>query len=150
MQSKATTIEDYIMEIPDERKESVTKLCKEIKKNLPKGFGEGMSYGMIGYYIPHSIYPAGYHCDPKQPVPFMNVASQKNYISVYHMALYGDSILTKWFIKEYEKLNIGKLDMGKCCIRFKKPDTIPHKLIGQLASKMTPDEWIAIYEKNIK
>lgn len=125
MQSKATTVEDYINELPDERKEVITKLRNVIKKNLPKGFKEGMGYGMIGYCIPHSIYPAGYHCDPKLPLPFMNVVSQKNYISVYHMGLYGDNTLTKWFIKEYEKLGIGKLDMGKCCVRFKKPEKIP-------------------------
>jgi uncharacterized protein YdhG (YjbR/CyaY superfamily) len=149
MQSKATTPEAYITELPMERKEAVSKLRSVINKNLPKGFKEGMTYGMIGYYIPHSMYPAGYHCDPKQPLPFISLASQKNYVSVYHMGV-GNNDLGKWFTREYEKLNIGKLDMGKCCIRFKNMDKIPYKLIGELSSKITPKEWIAIYEKAIK
>jgi hypothetical protein len=147
MQSKATTAEAYLKEIPKERQAPVAKLRQAIKKNLPKGFKEVMGYGMIGYVIPHSIYPEGYHCDPKLPLPFMNLASQKNFISVYHMGMYADNELGKWFVKEYTKLNIGKLDMGKCCIRFKNLDKIPYQLIGELASKMTPQDWIAIYEK---
>ncbi len=149
MQSKANAPEEYINELPDDRKEAVTKLRNIIKKNLPKGFKEGMGYGMISYTVPHTIYPPGYHCNPETPLPFMNLASQKNYISVYHMGLYGDNKLTKWFTKEYEKLGIGKLDMGKCCIRFKKMEKIPYQLIGDLSSKITPKEWIAIYEKNL-
>lgn len=149
MQSKANAPEEYINELPDDRKEAVTKLRNIIKKNLPKGFKEGMGYGMISYTVPHTIYPPGYHCNPETPLPFMNLASQKNYISVYHMGLYGDNKLSKWFIKEYEKLGIGKLDMGKCCIRFKKMEKIPYQLIGDLSSKITPKEWIAIYEKNL-
>ena len=150
MQSKATTPDAYMEELPKERKEAMSKLRKEIKKNLPKGFSEEMGYGMLGYAVPHKLYPAGYHCDPKQPLPFMGLASQKNYISVYHMGLYGDNELTKWFVKEYGKLNIGKLDMGKCCIRFKNTEKIPYQLIGTLSSKMTPQDWIDIYEKNLK
>lgn len=121
---------------------------REIRKNLPKGFKEVMSYGMIGYVVPHTLYPEGYHCNPDQPLPFMNLASQKNYVSVYHMGVYGDNALGKWFAREYEKLNIGKPDMGKCCIRFKKVEKVPYKLIGELASKITPAEWIRIYEKS--
>lgn len=150
MQSKAVTPEKYLAELPEDRQSPMDKLHKIIKKNLPKGFSIGMGYGMIGYSVPHSIYPEGYHCDPKQPLPFMCLASQKNYISVYHMGVYGDNDLGKWFTKEYEKLGIGKLDMGKCCIRFKKMDSIPYKLIGELASKMTPQQWIAMYEKTLK
>lgn len=150
MQSKATTVEDYIKELPTDRQKVITELRKVIKKNLPKGFKEVMSYGMIGYVIPHSKYPAGYHCDPTQPLPFMGFASQKNYIAVYSMCAYGDSKLQKWFAAEYAKAGIDKLDMGKSCIRFKKPESIPYKLIGELAAKVTPDEWIAIYEKAIK
>ena len=147
MQSKASTPEEYIKELPKERAEAISKLRKEIRKNLPKGFKEGMGYGMISYVIPHSLYADGYHCDPELPLPFMNLASQKNYISVYHMGVYAENELGKWFAKEYAKLNTGKLDMGKCCIRLKNIDNIPYKLIGELASKMTVLEWIAIYEK---
>jgi len=150
MQSKATTPEKYIDELPEDRQKAIRGLRKEIRKNLPKGFKENMGYGMIGYVVPHSVYPKGYHCDPKQPLPFISLASQKNYISVYHMGLYGDKDLTKWFTREYEKLGIGRLDMGKCCIRFKKVDKIPFKLIGELSARIRPDEWIAIYEKNLE
>lgn len=147
MQSKAATVEQYLAELPVARQQAMTKLRKVIKRNLPKGFKEGMGYGMIGYVVPHSLYPDGYHCDPKLPLPFMSLASQKNYISVYHMGVYAENDLGKWFAKEYAKLNIGKLDMGKCCIRFKNIEKIPYELIGELAGKLTPQEWISFYEK---
>ena len=110
------------------------KLRKVIKDNLPKGFEETMSYGMIGYVVPHSIYPDGYHCDPKLPLPFMNLASQKNYIAVYHSGVYASEKMNKWFTAEYAKHCKTKLDMGKSCVRFKKMDDIPYELIGELAS----------------
>ena len=150
MQSKATTVEQYISELPEERQKAVIKLRKEIKKQIPKGYAEVMLYGMIGYVIPHSLYPAGYHCDPKLPLSFMGLASQKNYISVYHMCMDAGTDWEKWFTKEYEKLKIGKLDMGKCCIRFKNIDKIPYQLIGELSSQITPKQYIAIYEKALK
>ena len=150
MQSKATTVEQYLAEVPAGRQKAMMKLRKVIKKNLPKGFKEGMGYGNMGYVVPHSKYPAGYHCDPKQPLPFMGFASQKNFIAVYHMGVYADPKLYKWFVDEYAKAGVGKLDMGKSCIRFKNPEKIPYKLIGELACKITPDEWIAIYEKALK
>ena len=150
MQSKASTVDEYISELPTDRQEAIAKLRKEIKKNLPKGFKEGMGYGMMGYSVPHSIYPAGYHCDPKLPLPFMGLASQKNFIAVYHMGIYADPKLMKWFTDAYAKVVPGKLDMGKSCIRFKKPEHIPVKLIGELASKMTVEDWINMYEKNLK
>jgi uncharacterized protein YdhG (YjbR/CyaY superfamily) len=150
MQSKAGTVEQYIAELPADRQKAMIELRKVIKKNLPKGFQEGMNYGMIGYVVPHSKYPAGYHCNPEQPLPFMSFASQKNFIAVYHMCVYGDNKLHKWFAEEYAKAGIGKLDMGKSCIRFNNPEKIPYKLIGELAARVTPDEWIAIYEKNLK
>lgn len=150
MQSKATTVEQYLAELPADRQKAVSELRKAIQKNLPKGFKEEMSYGMIGYVVPHSKYPAGYHCDPKLPLPFLNIASQKIFVAVYHMGVYADPKLLKWFTSEYAKAGIGKLDMGKSCIRFKKPENIPFKLMGELASKITPDEWIAVYEKNVK
>lgn len=147
MQSKAATPDEYIDSLPEDRKEAMTQLRKTIKKNLPKGFKEVMSYGMIGYVVPHSIYPAGYHCDPKLPLPFMCIASQKNFIALYHMGIYGDPQLLKWFTDGYAKAVPTKLDMGKSCVRFKKPEHIPYPLIGELTAKITPQDWIAMYEK---
>lgn len=149
MQSKATTPAAYIAKIPDDRQAAFKKLRAVIKKNLPKGFKEEMNYGMIGYVVPHSKYPAGYHCDPKQPLPFMNIASQKNFIAVYHMGVYANPELLKWFTAAHAKASSKKLDMGKSCIRYKKPEDIPFELIGELAARITPDEWIAYYEKNL-
>ena len=150
MQSKAITPDAYMAEIPEDRQKAFTKLRSVIKKNLPKGFSETMGYGMMGYVVPHSKYPAGYHCNPKDPLPFMGIASQKNFIAVYHMGVYADPALLKWFTARHAKASPKKLDMGKSCIRYKKPDDIPFELIGELASKMTPDEWIAMYEKVLK
>ena len=150
MQSKAATVDQYIEELSEERKKAIAELRKVVKKNLPKGFKEVMGYGMIGYVIPHSMYPDGYHCNPKDPLPFMNIASQKNFIAIYNMGLYSSPEILKWFTDEYEKAGIGKLDMGKSCIRFKKMDKIPYELIGQLAAKITPKEWIEYYEKTYK
>ncbi|MES2701965.1 MAG: DUF1801 domain-containing protein [Bacteroidota bacterium] len=150
MRSEATTAIEYLSSLPEERIEPMDKLYQAIKKNLPKGFEEGMGYGMLGWSVPHSTYPAGYHCDPAQPLPFLGMASQKNFIAVYHMGVYSDSELLKWFTDEYPKHCKRKLDMGKSCIRFKHMDDIPYKLIGELASKMTPKQWIAMYEKALK
>jgi hypothetical protein len=150
MQSKATNVESYLNDLSEERKDVINQLRKVILKNLPKGFDEGMGYGMIGYFVPHSIYPNGYHCDPKQPLPFFSMASQKNFIAFYHMGIYMNPALMDWFTAEYGKRVKGKLDMGKSCIRFKKMDAIPLDLIGELASKMSVDEWIACYEKALK
>jgi len=150
MQSKASTVEAYLEELPAERREAISKLRKAIKKNLPKGFKEEMSYGMIGYVVPHSLYPPGYHCTPELPLPFMNIASQKNFIAVYNMSVYADPALYKWFVDEYAKTGAGKLDMGKSCIRFKNVSKIPYGLIGELAGKVTPQQWIDLYEKNYK
>lgn len=147
MHSQATTPDEYFDSLPDDRKEAMNELRKQIKKNLPKGFKETMGYGMVGYVVPHSKYPNGYHCDPKLPLPFLSLASQKNFIAVYHMGLYADKKLLKWFTDEYPKHSSKKLDMGKSCLRFKKPADIPFKLIGELASKMSPEEWIDVYEK---
>ena len=150
MQSKATSPEAYIAEMPQERQKAFSKLRSVIKKNLPKGFKEVMGYGMMGYSVPHSIYPAGYHCNPKDPLPFMGLASQKHFIAVYHMGVYADPKLLKWFQDAHAKASPKKLDMGKSCMRYKKPEDIPFDLIGELASKITVDEWIAIYEKRFK
>ncbi len=150
MQSNAKTPQEYIDSLPDERKAAMSKLRKVILENLPKGFSEEMSYGMIGYVVPHSVYPTGYHCDPKLPLPFLNIASQKNYIAVYHSGVYADKKINEWFTAEYPKHVNTKLDMGKSCIRFKNVDHIPYDLIGELVQKMTPQEWIELYEKNVK
>jgi uncharacterized protein YdhG (YjbR/CyaY superfamily) len=150
MKIEATTIEEYISLLPEERQAPIQMLRKVIKKNLPKGFVEEMNYNMIGYVVPHKTYPSGYHCDPKMPLPFMNIASQKNFIAVYNMGVYVKPELVEWFTKSYEALKIGKLDMGKSCIRFKKPDLIPYDLIGELATKFTPKEWIEVYENLYK
>lgn len=150
MQSKAKTATEYINELPEERKKVIRNIRKEIKKNLPKGFKEVMSYGMIGYVVPHSLYSKGYHVNPELPLPFMSLASQKNYVSFYHMGLYSGNSLYDWFVKEYPKHSKTKLDMGKCCVRFKKMDNIPYKLIGEMCGKITPQKWIDIYESAIK
>lgn len=147
MQSKAATVQEYIAELPEDRQKAINALRKAIKKNLPKGFKECMNYGMIGYVVPHSIYPAGYHCDPKLPLPFMGLASQKNAISVYHMGVYAEPKLKKWFTDAHAKASPKKLDMGKSCIRYKKAEDIPYELIGELSGKLSTDEWIAWYEK---
>ncbi len=148
--NKLETVEDYINRLPEDRKEVILKLRNEILKNIPKGFSEEINYKMIGYVVPHSLYPAGYHCDPKLPLPFMNLASQKSHVAVYHMGIYAMPELMDWFVNEYPKHSKAKLDMGKSCIRFKKLDQIPYKFIGELSSKITPEQWIAIYEKNKK
>lgn len=145
-----TSPEEYVEELPEDRKATFKELRAAIKKHLPKGFTEEMSYGMIGYVIPHSKYPAGYHCDPKLPLPFMNIASQKSHIAIYHMGLYAMPELMKWFTAAHAKASSKKPDMGKSCIRYKNPEDVPVELIGELASKVTPDEWIVFYEKNYK
>jgi Domain of unknown function (DU1801) len=142
------TVEEYIAQLPEDRKAAIEQLRKLIKKQLPKGFQECISYGMIGYVVPHSLYPKGYHCDPKLPLPFLSIASQKNFIALYHMGIYADSRILDWFTSEFPKHSKAKLDMGKSCIRFKKMDQIPFDLIGALAAKMTPQQWIELYEKN--
>ena len=150
MQSKATTVDAYVAELPEDRQKAISQLRKVIKKNIRKGFSEGMGYGMMSWSVPHSIYPAGYHCNPKDPLPFMGLASQKNSINLYHMGIYVDTKLLKWFQDAHAKESSKKLDMGKSCIRYKKPEDIPFDLIGELASKMTVDDWVKMYETNLK
>ena len=146
MQSKAETPLDYIESLPEERKPIIKALRKTIFENLPEGFHEQMSYGMIGYVVPHTLYPSGYHCDPKLPLPFITLASQKNFIALYHMGIYADPELLAWFQSEFPKHSKAKLDMGKSCIRFKKIEDIPLSLIGELVGKMSPSDWIKRYE----
>jgi hypothetical protein len=143
-------VQEILENIPEDRKEAFSKLHLVLVANLPKGFEPGISYGMLGYVVPHSLYPAGYHCKPSEPLPFASMASQKNSINFYHMGLYADPSLMEWFVAEYPKHCSQKLDMGKSCIRFKKWDQIPFELMGQLMQKMTVDEWITMYEKLYK
>ena len=150
MQSSAATPKEYMEQLPEDRKQAMTKLREVIIKNLPKGFEEIMNYGMLGWVVPHSMYAPGYHCDPKLPLPFLGIASQKNFIAVYNMGVYADKKLYDWFVAEFPNHSKYKLDMGKSCIRFKKPDAIPFDLIGQLAAKMTPEQWIELYESQLK
>jgi len=150
MQYKADSPDDYITQLPEVRKAPMIKLRSIINKNLSDGFEEGMNYNMIGYYVPHSVYPDGYHCDTKLPLPFMNIASQKNFIAVYHMGIYAKKELLDWFTAEYPKHCKYKLDMGKSCIRFKKMEDIPFELIGELTKKMSSKEWIDIYGSTFK
>ena len=150
MHIEANTPKEYVEKLPDDRKSVVNKLRKIICSNLPNGFIETINYGMIGYVVPHSIYPNGYHCNPKLPLPFMNIASQKNFIAIYHMGMYANPKLMNWFVQEYPKHCSKKLDMGKSCIRFKKLDEIPFELIAELSKRITVKEWIEIYEESIK
>ena len=150
MKIAANTTDDYIAQLPEERQQAVSKLCEIFRTNLPEGFQETLSYGMIGFVVPNSVYPAGYHCDTKLPLPFINIASQKNFIALYHMGIYANKNLLDWFVAEYPKHCTTKLDMGKSCIRFKKIDKIPYDLISELATKMTVSDWINLYEHQIK
>lgn len=155
MKSSSATPQAYLDSLPEDRQGPMALLRKAILKNLPKGFSETISYGMIGYVVPHALYPAGYHCDPKLPLPFLAIASQKNFAAVYHMGIYADPKLMRWFTAEYAKRKesdpgVPALDMGKSCIRFKKPGAIPFDLIGELAGKTSVKEWIALYEKSLK
>ena len=150
MTSTAATVQDYMNELPEDKKDGIEKLRSLILENLPKGFEEGMSYGMIGYYVPHSIYPSGYHCSPQLPLPFMSVAGQKNSINFYHMGIYANPELYNWFVAEFPKHSSKKLDMGKSCIRFKKATDIPFELLEELVRKISVSDWIATYESVFK
>ena len=150
MTNSFTTPQEYINSLSEERRVAISKLHQLILDNLPQGFELGMTYGMIGYYVPHSVYPSGYHVDPSQPLPFINLASQKNFIALHHMGIYADKKLLEWFTQEYPKHSTTKPDMGKSCIRFKKVEKIPYELIAQLVSKMSVEEWITPYEEQLK
>jgi len=147
MQSDANTPDEYVDQLPEERRKAISELRNVICENLPDGFEEIMQYGMIGYVVPLSTYPDGYHVSPGTPLPFIHVASQKNHIAVYHSGIYTDPVLMDWFVEAYNEQVTTKLNMGKSCIRFRNPKHIPYALIGELASKMSPQEWIEKYEK---
>ena len=149
MQSKATTVEQYLAELPADRREVLQAIRAVILANLPPGIAEGMQYGMIGYFVPHSVYPPGYHCDPKQPLPFAALASQKNYISIYLGCIYCDGEHEAWFRAAWAKTG-KKLDMGKSCVRCKKIDDVPLKVIGQAIKRMSTKKFIERYESAVK
>ncbi|MGB0868652.1 MAG: DUF1801 domain-containing protein [Flavobacteriales bacterium] len=146
MKIKASSIEEYLENIPEDRKAPMSKLREIVAKNIPEGFQEQLTYGMPGYVVPHSIFPDGYHCTPELPLPFLSFASQKNFIAFYHSGIYASPELLNWFKEEYPKHVKTKLDMGKSCIRFKNMKTIPYDLIGELCTKMTCEEWIETYK----
>lgn len=150
MRYEAETPEEYIRQLPEDRKAAIEKLRTTIKQNLPIGFEETMSYDMISYVIPHSLYSPGYHADPTQPVPFISIASQKNFIAFYHMAIFSDKDLLAWFQQEYPKYIKTKLDMGKSCIRFKNISTIPYDLIAELCRKITPEDFLKKYKSFVE
>jgi hypothetical protein len=150
MKIEAKSPEEYIEKVPAERTAAMKQLRQILLDNLPEGFEETMSYGMIGYVVPKHVYPAGYHVDPSLPLPFINLASQKNFIALYHSGIYANPALLAWFQGEYPKHTKRKLDMGKSCIRFKKIEDIPYDLIRELAAQMTVKDWISTYEKVLK
>jgi uncharacterized protein YdhG (YjbR/CyaY superfamily) len=150
MKIKAVDLNEYISKCPEDRKFAINKLADSIRKNIDIEFSEGMSYGMPGWVVPHSVYPDGYHCKPTEPLPFISIASQKNFVAVYHMGIYADESLMDWFLEEFPKHSSKKLDMGKSCMRFKKMEDIPFELIGQLTKKMSAQDWIKLYEIKFK
>ena len=148
MISKAKTVEDYLATLPEDRRAAIQAVRKVILKNLDKGYAEGMQYGMIGYHVPHSVYPPGYHCDPKQPLPFAGLAAQKNHMAVYLMCIYGSPAHDGWFRKQWAKTG-KKLDMGKSCIRFKRLDDLALDVIGQAVARVPVKDFIAHYEAHL-
>ncbi len=145
MKSTATTPEAYLESLPEDRKLFVSAIRGVLRQNLPEGFEEVMSYGMLGYVVPHAIYPKGYHVNPKLPLGFINLGSQKNNVTMHHMGMY-ESKLLEWFKEHWALHSKKKLDMGKCCIHFKKLEDVPLELIAELAKKLTPQQWIDYYE----
>ena len=150
MNAFGNTVHEILTSLPSDRVEPFNKLHDVILTNLPKGFEAAISYGGLGYVVPHTLYPAGYHCKPIEPLPFAGIASQKHSINFYHMGMYSDPILLNWFVSEYPKHSKQKLDMGKSCVRFKKLDDIPYTLIGELMKKMSVKDWIDFYEMTLK
>ena len=144
------TVDEYLEAIPEDRKVPFSRLRSVILEKLPEGFEETLSYKMPSYVVPHSRYPSGYHCNPEEPLPFLAIASQKNFIGFYHMGIYANPELLTWFQDEYSNLSIGKLDMGKSCIRLKKMDRIPFELLSKLVSRISVEEWVTTYERVIK
>jgi hypothetical protein len=150
MQSKAATVEEYLASLPPDRREALSAIRKVILANLGEGYEEGMGYGMMGYYVPHSVYPPGYHCDPSKPLPFAGMASQKQYISVYLMSVYGDGTPEeKWFRQAWAKTG-KKLNMGKCCVRFKRLEDAALEVIGEAIRRVPVKDFIKHYETTLR
>ena len=149
MQSKATTVEQYLASLPEDRRAAISAMRNAILKNLDKDYEEGMQYGMIGYYVPHKVFPAGYHCDPKQPLPFASLASQKNHMAIYLMGIYGQPREEKWFRDAWAKTG-KKLDMGKSCVRFKKLEDVALDVIGEAIRRAPAKAYIQHYESVIR
>ena len=147
---KPTTVVTYLDALPQERKGPMEQLVTTIRTHLPDGFEEIINYGMPSWVVPHSTYEAGYHVDPKLPLPFLSVASQKAHVALYHMGVYASPPLLEWFVTAYPEHSTTRLNMGKSCIRFKKVANIPYELIGELCARLTPQQWIEIYEQQIK
>lgn len=148
MQAQGQTVEEILNNLPEDRIEPFNRLHTTIVQNLPEGFQAAISYGGLGYVVPHTLYPAGYHCKPAEPLPFAGIASQKGSINLYHMGMYANPELLNWFEAEYPKHCQQKLDMGKSCVRFKKMEAIPYDLIAELMRKMSVKDWIELYEKS--
>ncbi len=146
---KPTTVSEYLKSLPDDRRRALEAVRRVIRKNLPKGYAEGIQYGMIGYYVPHSLYPDGYHCDPSQPLPYASLASQKKHMAVYMMGLYGDLRQDAWFRKAWAKATDARLDMGKCCVRFRKLEDLPLDVIGEAIARFPCKDYIERYEANL-
>jgi hypothetical protein len=149
MTSQAKTVKEYLAGLPDDRRAVICAVRKVILENLPQGYEEGMQYGMIGYYVPHSIFPAGYHCDPKLPLPFASLASQKNHMAVYLMCIYGDAATRKWFEAAW-RASGKKLDMGKCCVRFKRLEELPLDVLGQAIARVPVARYVANYQQTMQ
>ena len=147
MKIEANSVDEYIGKLPEDRREALTRLRRVINENIPSGFEERLIYGMPGWVVPHSIYPDGYHVKPELPLPFINIASQKNFVALYHSGIYSSPELLQWWQEEYPKHAKRKLDMGKSCVRMKKMDDIPYDLIGELAGKLNVEQWIELYER---
>jgi len=148
MQSKSSTVAEYLAELPEDRRQAIEAVRQVVLKNLDKDYEEGIQYGMIGYYVPHRVYPAGYHCDPRQPLPFAGLASQKNYMSLYLMCTYGNTDHAKWFQEAWAKTG-KKLDMGKSCVRFKKLDDLALDVIGEAIRRVPAKKYIEYCEKSL-
>jgi uncharacterized protein YdhG (YjbR/CyaY superfamily) len=143
------SVKEYLERLPEERRETIERLREIILSNLPEGFEETISYGMISYVVPHSIYPKGYHVNPEEPLPFISLASQKNHIAVYHSGIYMIPELEEWFRDEYARRVDTKLDMGKSCIRFRNPKKIPYDLLEELMNKVSVEEYVDLYERSL-
>lgn len=144
------TVQEYIDQIPQEKRTNLDIVYKAVQSTIPKGFEETLNYNMIGFVVPHSIYPKGYHCDPKLPLPFINVAAQKSHVALYHLGVYAFPEVLKWFTDEYEKATGKNPRMGKSCIRFTYKEEIPTKVIQSLCKKISAQQWIDKYEVSIK